>query len=41
METKKKYTEVKAELLRFDVKDIITLSGFVGEELSFLTKGTK
>lgn len=35
MNTKKKYVPAEAEVLRFDTKDIITLSGFVGQEVSF------
>ena len=32
---KKTYEAAKAEIIRFETKDIITLSGFFGEEVSF------
>lgn len=32
---KKQYETAKAEILRFEAKDIITLSGFFGQEVSF------
>lgn len=35
---KKTYVPAKAEIVRVDAKDIITLSGFFGQEVSFKTK---
>lgn len=35
MKAKKQYQTANAEILRFDAKDIITLSGFFGAEVSF------
>ena len=35
MNAKKQYVKAEAEILRFDTKDIITLSGFFGQEVSF------
>ena len=32
---KKQYQTAKAEILRFEANDIITLSGFFGQEVSF------
>ena len=36
---KKKYEAAKAEVVRLETKDIITLSGFFGSEVSFKSKG--
>ena len=38
MNAKKQYVKAEAEILRFDTKDIITLSGFFGQEVSFSKK---
>ena len=32
---KKTYVAAQAEVIRFEAKDIITLSGFLGKEVSF------
>ena len=32
---KKSYTTPKADLIRIEAKDIITISGFFGKEISF------
>lgn len=32
---KKTYVAAQAEVIRFEAKDIITLSGFLGKEISF------
>ena len=38
MKMKKQYEKAEAEILRLDVKDIITVSGFFGTEVSFRAK---
>lgn len=38
MKMKKQYEKAEAEILRLDVKDIITVSGFFGVEVSFSRK---
>ena len=35
MNNKKTYVPAEAEIIRVDAKDIITVSGFVGQEFSF------
>ena len=40
MKMKKQYEKAEAEILRLDVKDIITVSGFFGTEVSFRAKRT-